>query len=38
MSWAILNSLAEAVAARTKAEEIYLKPLIDEFNKNKGAD
>ena len=32
------NSLAEAVAARLEAEEIYFKPLIDDFNKNKGAD
>lgn len=29
------NSLAEAVAARLEAEEIYFKPLIDDFNKNK---
>lgn len=32
------NSLAEAVAARLEAEEKYFKPLIDDFNKNKGAD
>lgn len=32
------NSLAEAVAARIKAEEIYFKPLIDDFNKNRGAE
>ena len=32
------NSLAEAVAARIKAEEIYFKPLIDDFNKKRGAE
>ena len=32
------SNLAEAVAARIKAEEKYFKPLIDEYNKNKGAD
>lgn len=33
------NLLAAAVvAARIKAEEKYFKPLIDDFNKNRGAE
>ena len=32
------NSLAEAVAARVEAEEKYFKPLIDDFNKKRGAE
>ena len=32
------NSLAEAVAARIEAEATYFKPLIDDFNKKRGAE
>ena len=32
------DNLNEAAEARRKAEEKYFKPLIDDFNKNKGAD
>lgn len=32
------DNLNEAAEARRKAEEKYFKPLIDDFNKNKGAN
>lgn len=32
------DNLNEAAEARRKAEEKYFKPLLDEYNKNKGAD
>lgn len=32
------NTLAEAVAARIEAEATYFKPLIDDFNKKRGAE
>lgn len=32
------SNINDAIAARLRAEEEYFKPLIDEYNKNKGAD